>query len=142
MPIEKEGAYHFAAKASGDVIRLTTDYFIEAQEDQGPKVSIRHPKGDLNVNPLEEVVIQVEADDDFGVNQLALHYSVNGEPEKVVNFTASGKADAKGTVTLYLEDFHMIPGDVVSMYATAKDARTEVSSDIAFIQAMPFEKNY
>ncbi len=28
------------------------------------------------------------------------------------------------------------------MYATAKDARTEASSDIAFVQAMPFEKNY
>ncbi|MFM2125699.1 MAG: hypothetical protein RL328_2150, partial [Acidobacteriota bacterium] len=52
VPIQKEGAYHFAAKASGDVIRLTTDYFIEAQEDQGPKVSIRHPKGDAQVNPL------------------------------------------------------------------------------------------
>ncbi len=35
VPIQKEGTYHFAAKVNGDVVRLTPDYFIEAQEDQG-----------------------------------------------------------------------------------------------------------
>ncbi len=142
VPVEKEGAYHFAAKVNGEVIRLTPDYFIESQEDAGPKVSIKHPGPDAQVNPLEEVIIQVEANDDFGVAQLKLHYSVNGEPEKVIDLAAKGTPEAKGQVTLYLEDFHMVPGDVISVYATAKDARTETASDIGFIQAMPFEKNY
>jgi hypothetical protein len=142
VPIEKEGAYHFAAKVSGEVIRLTPDYFIEAQEDQGPKVSIVHPRGDANVNPIEEVIVLVEADDDFGVTSLKLHYSVNGEPERVVDLNAKGGPTASGRHVFYLEDFNMIPGDVISMYATARDARNETASDIAFIQAMPFEKNY
>src|SRR6185295_8494104 len=38
--------------------------------------------------------------------------------------------------------FHMVPGDVVSLYATAKDARTESASEINFIEAQPYEKNY
>src|SRR5439155_14324988 len=44
--------------------------------------------------------------------------------------------------TLALEDFKLEPGDVVSMYATARDARAKTSTDIYFIEAQPFEKNY
>ena len=36
----------------------------------------------------------------------------------------------------------MIPGDVVSMYATAKDARTKASTDILFAEAQPFDHRF
>jgi hypothetical protein len=45
-------------------------------------------------------------------------------------------------VVLNLEDFKLIPGDVVSMYATANDAKARTVGDITFIEAQPFEKNY
>jgi len=41
-----------------------------------------------------------------------------------------------------LEDYKLEPGDVVSLYATAKDARTKQNTDIYFIETQPFEKNY
>jgi hypothetical protein len=36
----------------------------------------------------------------------------------------------------------MQPGDIVSLYATAKDARNETRTDMFFVQAEPFEKTY
>ncbi len=36
----------------------------------------------------------------------------------------------------------MQPGDIVSLYATAKDARKTVNTDMFFIEAQPFERNY
>ena len=65
-------------------VRLTDDYFIEAQDDSEPVLKIKRPARDAKVNPLEEVPIEVEASDDFGLRELTLRYSVNGGDEKTV----------------------------------------------------------
>ena len=49
---------------------------------------------------------------------------------------------ADGSTVVSLEDFKLVPGDLVSYYATAKDSRAEARTDIAFIQADPFERNF
>src|SRR5260370_36034535 len=90
---------------------------------------------------MEEVALQVEAKDDFGLKSVELHYSVNGGAEKTMPLAAGSKSTT-GTAALSLEDFKLEPGDVVSLYATAKDARTRQNTDIYFIEAQPFEKNY
>src|SRR5579863_9295319 len=72
-----------------------------------------------------------------------LHYSVNGAPEKTVPLLASkGAKTADGRTTLALEDFKLQPGDVVSIYATAKDARNTSQTDILFVEAQAYERNY
>jgi len=53
-----------------------------------------------------------------------------------------GREDFDGGATIALEDLKAQPGDLVSLYATAKGARTEANTDMFFIQAEPFEKNY
>ena len=35
-----------------------------------------------------------------------------------------------------------VPGDLVSVYATAKDANAEAHTDMMFIQADPFEREF
>ena len=143
VPIEKDGAYHFAAVESGENVRITQDYFIEAKIDEAPSVKITHPGADAKVSPIEEVTITVEGSDDFALQAMDLHYSVNGQPEKVIPLlNAKGSPKAEGKVVLSLEEFKLVPGDVVSMYATANDARTKTVGDITFIEAQPFEKNY
>jgi hypothetical protein len=143
VPIEKDGAYHFAAAESGENVRLTQDYFIEAKVDEAPSVKITHPGADSKVSPIEEVTVTVTGSDDFALQAMDLHYSVNGQPEKVVPLlNAKGSPTAEGKVVLYLEDFKLIPGDIVSMYATASDARSKTVGDITFIEAQPFERNF
>ncbi len=83
MPIRADGMYHIATVEKSEDIRLAEDYFIEAQKEQPPKVSITRPGRDFKVNPIEEVTVRVEAEDDFALQDVVLAYSVNGGPEKI-----------------------------------------------------------
>lgn len=143
VPIRKDGMYHIAAVDEGEDVRLSPDYFIEAEKDEPPSVRITRPERDARVNPIEEVTVTVEGQDDFGLNELSLHYSVNGEAEKTVSLLKSkGLKTASGSTTIALEDFKLSPGDVVSLYATSRDAHSIARTDMYFVQAEPFERRY
>jgi hypothetical protein len=143
VPITKDGLYHVAAIENGEDVRMTEDYFIESQKDQPPEVKISRPGRDFRATPIEEVTVAVDAKDDFGLKEVTLHYSVNGGPEKAVSMLSAGGAkNSNGATTIALEDYKVQPGDIVSLYATAKDARKTVSTDMFFIEAQPFERNY
>ncbi len=85
----------------------------------------------------------VKAADQFGLYEVHLHYSVNGEPNRDVNLLKTpGAKSADGSYTLPLEDYKLVPGDLVSLYATARDGHSEARTDIAFIQIEPFEREF
>ena len=143
IAIAKDGVYHVAAAERDELVRLTEDYFIEAREDAAPFVRIRRPGRDARANPIEEVVVEAEASDDYGLKDFALHYSVNGGPEKTVPLMKGpDNKQVEGRATLALEDFNLTPGDMVSLYASARDATREVKTDMYFVQAEPFERAY
>ena len=143
VKIEKDGAYHIAALEQSDLVRLTDDYFIEVRKDTAPQVRFVRPGRDARVTPIEEVTLAVEAGDDFGLHDLSLHYSVNGDAEKTVPLLKQkGALQSDGSTVVYLEDYKLVPGDVVSVYATARDARIAVKTDMFFIEAQPYEREY
>src|ERR1019366_6558941 len=111
--------------------------------DGAPTVKITHPGSDARVNPIEEVGVTVEASDDFALQGVELHYTVNGGTEKVIPVpNSTGVKSASGKTLIALEDYKMEPGDVIAMYAIAKDARVTSRTDMVFVQAEPFERNY
>jgi hypothetical protein len=141
--MDKDGAYHVAAMDQGQQVRLSEDYFISTSKANPPEIAIDRPGQDYRASPIEEVTIGVRGGAEFGLNQMSLHYSVNGGPDQTVNLLKEpGAKTSKGTATLNLEDFKLAPGDVVSLYATAKDAHAESRTDISFIQADPFEREF
>ena len=141
--IEKDGLYHIAGIDAGQPVRLSEDFFIEARKASPPEVRVTRPGSDYHASPIEEVTVGVRAEDDFGLNHVELHYSVNGGPDQTVNLLEQkGAKEVDGSTTLYLEDFHLVPGDVVGFYASAKDAHSESRSDIFFIQTEPFAREY
>jgi hypothetical protein len=143
VKIQKDGMYHVAAIEKSEDVRLSEDFFIEAQKENPPTVKIVRPMTDPKVNPIEEIAIAIEGHDDFGLHEVDLHYSVNGGAEKVVPLLKQkGAKDAKGETTIALEDFKMQAGDVVSLYATAKNARSLTRSDMLFIETQPFSRDY
>jgi hypothetical protein len=118
LPITGDGMYHIVAVEKNEDIRISEDYFIEAQKETPPKVSITRPGRDFKVNPIEEVTVRVEADDDYGLQEVVLSYSVNGGPEKLVPILKSkGAKTAEGETVIALEDFKLQPGDVVALHA-------------------------
>jgi hypothetical protein len=143
LTLQKDGAYHFAGLDSGQPVRLSEDYFIATNKAEPPQVAIEKPANDYHASPIEEVTIRIKGSADYGLHALALHYSVNGAPEQTVSLLKSpGLRQADGSQTLSLESFKLDPGDVVSLYATAKDGHAESKTGISFIQADPFEREY
>ncbi|MGB2629015.1 MAG: hypothetical protein WAK20_19680 [Candidatus Acidiferrum sp.] len=141
--LEKDGAYHLAQTGEGQQVRLSEDYFIATDKALPPEISIDRPGGDYRASPIEEVTMGVKAADPFGLHELHLHYSVNGGPNQDVDLLkTSGVKSVDGSYTLPLEDYALVPGDVVSLYATARDGHSEARTDIAFIQIEPFEREF
>jgi hypothetical protein len=139
----QDGAYHVAATDEGQSVRLSEDYFIATNKANPPNIAIDRPGRDYRASPIEEVTIGVKADDEFALNQVNLHYSVNGGPDHTVNMLKqAGAKTADGKTTLSLEDFKLVPGDLVSLYATAKDGHAEARTEITFIQADPYEREF
>ncbi len=143
ITMEKDGAYHVAAIDQGQPVRLSEDFFIAANKANPPEIQIVRPGRDYRASPIEEVTVSVKATDEFALNDLSLHYSVNGGPEQTASLLKQkGAKEADGSTTLYLENFKLVPGDLVSFYASAKDARAESHTDMFFIQADPFEREF
>src|ERR1700733_6481879 len=143
VPIEKDGTYHIAVMDHGELVRLTDDYFIEARRAGMPTVRITKPGKDAKVSPIEEVTVNVSGEDDYPLQELDLHYSVNGAPEKVTSLLKEkGAKKVEGTMMLSLEDFKLVPGDIVSLYATTRDGKNAAKTDMYFVEAVPFEFEY
>ena len=130
-------------------VNASPKYTIDVLTDLPPSVSFSKPGRDTSANPVEEVLAEVKADDDFGVKQVQMFYSVNGGPEKTIPLFGGGKmmTEVTATHTIYLEELGLKPGDFVSYYAKASDndgvqgAKTS-TSDIYFVEVRPFRKDY
>src|SRR5690606_28385825 len=68
-----------------------------------PVVNVVKPGRDWRASNIEEVSLQVEANDDFGLDNVELRYSINGGEWHSVPIAADGPS-AVGEQILYLED--------------------------------------
>lgn len=146
--ITQSGFYHVELDSShGDHVAASPKYTVDMIADQPPTVRFDKPRRDISASPVEEVELAARADDDFGVKQLDLVYSVNGGPDKTVSLYGNGAKpllEVTGTHTIYLEELAVKPGDFVSYYAKAYDNDTvsgpkSASSDIYFVKILPFD---
>jgi hypothetical protein len=125
------------------------EHYVRAIEDREPNIALRAPGRDQQVMPLEEIPIQVNAKDDYGLEQFELVYSVVGGEEKTVNFldAAQDRKTVSGHTMVYLEDLAVQPGDVVSYSITARDNNgfsgpVQVVSDIYFLEVIPTDHEF
>ena len=85
LKVTSDDSYRVAlADRDGIVKPGDTEYFIRTLEDRPPEVRVLKPATDRSVTRLEEVDIEAQAEDDYGVDRLDLVYSVRGGAEKVV----------------------------------------------------------
>ena len=123
-------------------------YFVRAIDDRPPEVRFLRPAADRSVTQLEEVTVEVLADDDYGFEKFELVYAVGGSAEKTIPFKhAQSSTELVEIHTLYLEDMKVQPGDFVTYYARVRDVnRAKVSvesrSDIFFLDVTPFEQEF
>jgi hypothetical protein len=144
VKMNRDGAYHIAGVEAGQPVRVSEDFFMEARKANPPQIALVRPgRGDYDASPIEEVTVAAKASDEYELTGVALHYSVNGGAETTVDLLRQkGRKQADGSTTLSLENFKLVPGDLVSVYATAKDANVESHTDMIFIQTEPFEREF
>lgn len=149
LTIAKDGSYRVALKDVDGLTNDGTEYFIRMLDDRPPEVRILRPAGDKQVSPLEEVVIEARADDDYGVKSLELVVKAAAGKERVVPIApgAQGTPLITGSHTVFLEDLNVKPGDVITYYARATDVgrgrrSTESRSDIFFLEVKPYEEEF
>jgi hypothetical protein len=148
--VDKEGFYRIELDGPrGEQVNASPQYTIDVLTDQTPAVSFAKPGRDTTATPVEEVLAEVRADDDFGVKQVQLFYSVNGGAEKTISLFGGSKTlqEVTASHTIYLEELGLKAGDFVSYYAKATDnnavqgAQT-ATSDIYFVEIRPFRRDY
>jgi hypothetical protein len=147
---DKDGFYKIELDApTGERVAASPQYTIDVLTDQPPSVSIAKPGRDTSASPIEEVFIEARAEDDFGIKDLELVYSVNGTAEKSVRLFDGARRlpDVSAGHTFYLEELGVSPGDFVSYYARAADndavqGGKKATSDIYFLQVRPLKKDF
>lgn len=144
-----DGVYHINARDFEDLESQDPfDYYIRSIADMPPELTLKSPGRDQDVMPLEEVVLSVEANDDYGLSQFSLHYNVVGNDEVEVDFLPVEQTrNIDGNELIYLEDMGVSPGDFVSYYLTLADNNglkgpAEVVSDIYFLQVIPTDQEF
>ena len=111
LEVSESGEYFVSTFFADDPVRLTDDYFIDVIPDSKPEVSVVRPGRDWRASNIEEVSVRVEASDDFGLDRLELHYSVNGGEWNIVELDVDG-THALSDEVLYLEELGKTVGAV------------------------------
>ena len=166
--VQENTTYHVAAIYRDERVRLTEDYFVTAIPDKKPEIKILEPGRDWRASSIEEVRVRVATSDDFGLRSVRLHYAVNGANQTPVDLPSPRNAkQSESSHVFYLEEFGeagappelprpgtldglpppapeagLLPGDLISYYIVAADAKREVRSDMYFINVQPFERRF
>jgi hypothetical protein len=148
--VQRQGLYRILLESfQGDLVVASPDYVIDALIDQPPSVSISKPGRDITVTSVEEIFTEVQAEDDYGVTQLQLIYSVNGQPEDTLQLVDGDRARKQVTAshTFFLEELELEPGDFISYYARGVEAdrgsdTRDGITDIYFMDVRPFGREY
>ena len=120
------------------------DYFIRSIADEPPAVEIVRPGGDREITPLEEVVVEARAEDDYGLRGFELVYGLPGRTERVVSLQHDdGAARTTGRHTIFAEDLPLEPGNFITYHVRARDTGAAVTrSDIYFLEVRPFGREF
>ena len=147
--VDQDGIYRInATDFSNMESQDNLDYFIRSIEDNPPELALVRPGKDEDVMPLDEVILEVDASDDYGLSEFLLNYSVVGSDETQVDFLEEPNVrNVSGNELIYLEDLGVEPGDFVSYFLTLSDNNAlegpaQVISDIYFLQVIPTDQEF
>ena len=100
-----------------------TDIRIEALPNKKPELSIAFPRGDQRVSPIEEIALEAEARDDFGLLDYGLAFSIGTEPPVYISSADKNTLDLDSDfeTILSLEEQSVAADDLLTWWAWADD---------------------
>ena len=135
--------------ADGRTNKRPSDFTIQVLTNRRPEVKLAFPRGDQRVSRLEEVQLQAETQDDFGVVKYGVGFGIAGQEPQFVELGGPTRADEKRVFTnmVSLEKLNVDVDQVVSYFAWADDYGPDgqirrTFSDMFFAEVRPFEEVY
>ena len=133
--------------ADGRSNKLSAQFVFEALTNQRPVLKFIAPRGDQRVSPLQEMLFLAEAQDDYGLRNFGLTYSLGGATPLELTLGSNAPARMKTNFThlLKLEELHAQPDQLVTYFLWADDLGPDgqlrrTSSDMYFAEVRPFEE--
>ncbi|MCP4451105.1 MAG: hypothetical protein GY809_06565, partial [Planctomycetes bacterium] len=133
--------------AEGRANKIPPRFTLDVHQNMPVTLAPRFPSRDVQVSPLEELALEAEVSDDYGVLGYGLVYGLAAsEPETV---TLGGTIEAgkkiRSTHMMALEDMNARPDQLLSYYYWADDLGPDgiarrTTSDIYFAEVRPFEE--
>lgn len=135
--------------AAGRSNRIPEDLSIVVVPNKEPQLKFVSPRGDQRFSPLEEVRVQAEVTDDFGLLRHGFAYSVNGGETREVELGGRAPRFEKqtGEHLLMLEALGVKTDDLIAYYLWAEDYGPDgqprrAEGDIFFGDIRPLDEIY
>jgi len=133
--------------ADGRTNKAPSEFVFRALPDRPPEVKITFPRGDQRVSRLEEMQVQGEARDDFGLLKYGIGFGVAGQAPQFVELGQSAPANEPRQFTnqIAMEKLGVEVDQLVTYFAWAEDFGPDGNvrrtfSDIFFAEVRPFEE--
>ena len=133
--------------ADGRSNKFPTEFVFQALTNQRPDVRLVFPRGDARVSPLQELQLQAEASDDFGLLKYGIGFGLAGQEPQLVELGQAAPASAKRQFgyLISLEKLGVEVDQAVAYFAWADDYGPDgqsrrTFSDMFFAEVRPFEE--
>jgi hypothetical protein len=99
------------------------EFVIDVIPNRPPDLKIAFPARDMRVSPLQELPLEAQVLDDFGLQEYGLVYQLPDGQEQTLKLGEEAGADAKVNLSheLSFESFQAQPNDLVAYYFYADD---------------------
>ena len=141
---------HYALElvdVDGRTNKTPAEFSILVLPDRPPDVKVVFPRGDQRVSSLEELQLQGEARDDFGLLKYGVGFNVAGQEPQLIELGQVAAANEKRQFTnqIALEKLGVAVDQVISYFAWADDYGPDgqvrrTFSDMFFAEVRPFDQ--
>jgi len=135
------------ADAQGLTNEVPPRFVIEVHKNLPPELKVVFPNRDVLASPLEELSLEVEVSDDYGVTGYGLSYALAGDQGRDVTLGQSPLPSDKQQIQhlLELEELNAQPDQLLTYYFWADDMGPDgnirrTSGDMYFTEVRHFEE--
>jgi hypothetical protein len=135
------------ADAQGRANKMPPRFALDVQKNLPPELKPVFPNTDITVSPLEEVALEADVSDDYGLTGYGLTYSLAGTENQDVRLDEAETINPKSQIQylLAMEGLKAEPDQLLTYYFWAEDIGPDgkprrTASDIYFAEVRPFEE--
>lgn len=148
LPLTNSGRYTLALEdAEGRTNKLPAVFVFQVTTNQPPDLKFVFPRGDQRVSRLQELQLQAEATDDFGLVRYGVGVGIAGEDPKLIELGGAipGRQKKQFNHQVALENLGVEVDQVVAYFVWADDygpdgKERRTYSDIYFAEVRPFDE--